>query len=131
MRTLATQMRLRRLLRVQADYQRRLTSEGDAAGPLAAAASARLLQLLEDVRATWTRESQGADLAGLRSYVSRSLAAMQASAAALAKPSTDPARLGAEFRDTGLPLVFFLRGLDDSEAPVLAELTGQSLPRSA
>jgi hypothetical protein len=130
MRTLATQMRLRRLLRVQADYQRRLTSEGHA-GPLAAAASARLLQLLEDVRTTWSRESQGAELAGLRSYVSRSLAAMQASAAALAKPGSDPARLGAEFRDTGLPLVFFLRGLDDSEAPVLAELAGQSRPRSA
>ena len=40
-------------------------------------------------------------------------------------------RLGVEFRDTGLPLVFFLRGLDDSEAPVLAELTGGGLRRSA
>src|SRR5437588_2908687 len=110
MRTLATQMRLRRLLRVQADYQQRLASSGDAE-PLAAA-SARLLQLVDDVRATWNRESQGAELDGLRGHVSRSLAAMQASAAAMARPSADVRRLGAEFRDAGLPLVFFLRGLD-------------------
>jgi hypothetical protein len=130
MRTLATQMRLRRLLRVQAEYQQRLLTE-DAVRPLAAAASARLLQLLQDVRTTWTRESDGVELAGLRSYVQRSFAAMDAAAAALPRPGADVARLGAELRDSGVPLVFFLRGLDDSEAPVVAELAGSSLRRSA
>jgi hypothetical protein len=130
MRTLATQMRLRRLLRAQAEYHQRLVTEG-AVGPLAAAASARLRQLLQDVRTTWARESQGAELAGLRSYVQRSFAAMEAAAAALARPGADVHRLGAELRDAGVPLVFFLRGLDDSEAPVLAELAGRSLRRSA
>jgi hypothetical protein len=130
MRTLATQMRLRRLLRTQAEYQQRLVAEGRA-GPLAAAASARLLQLLQDVRATWARESQGTDLAGLRPYVQRSFATMQAAAAAMARPGTDVARLGAELRDAGVPLVFCLRGLDGSEAPVLAEVAGVSLARSA
>jgi hypothetical protein len=132
MRTLATQMRLRRLLRVQAEYQERLLIEGPA-GPLAAAASARLLQLLHDVRATWARESQGVDLSGLRPHVQRTLAALEAAAAALAHPGADASRLGADLRDAGVPLVFFLRGLDDSGDPVLAELAGRAatLPRSA
>jgi len=132
MRTLATQMRLRRLLRVQAEYQQRLLTEGPV-GPLAAGASARLLQLIQDVRATWARESQGVDLAGLRPHVQRSLAAMEAAAAALAHPGEDVSRLGAELREAGVPLVFFLRGLDDSGDPVLAELAGRAatLPRSA
>jgi len=130
MRTLATQMRLRRLLRAQAEYQRRLVTEGWAA-PLGPAASARLLQLLEDVRVTWARESHGIELAGLRTYVQRCFAGMQAAAAALARPGADAARLSAELRDMGLPLVFFLRGLDDSAAPVLAELAADALPRSA
>lgn len=130
MRTLATQMRLRRLLRAQADYQRRLAVEREAR-PLAIAASARLLQLLQDVRNTWERESQGADLAGVRPYVQRTFAAMQASAAAIARPGADVRRLGAELREAGVPLVFFLRGLDDSAAPVLAELAGRGLARSA
>ena len=132
MRTLATQMRLRRLLRAQLEYQQRLLTEGSA-GQVAAAASARLLQLVQDVRGTWARESQGVDLAGLRSYVQRSLAAMEAAAAALAQPGADVSRLGADLRDAGVPLVFFLRGLDDSDAPVFAELAGQAsvLPRTA
>jgi len=132
MRTLATQMRLRRLLRVQAEYQQRLLTEGPV-GPLAAAASARLLQLLQDVRTTWARESQGVDLAGLRPHVQRSLAAMEAAAAALEHPGADVSRRGADLRDAGVPLVFFLRGLDDSGDPVLAELAGRgaTLPRSA
>jgi hypothetical protein len=132
MRTLATQMRLRRLLRAQAEYQQRLVTQGSV-GPLAAAASSRLLQLLQDVRVTWARESQGVDLAGLRSHVQRSFAAMEAAAAALAHPGADVSRLGADLRDAGVPLVFFLRGLDDSEAPVLAELAGRTaaLRRSA
>jgi len=130
MRTLATQMRLRRLLRAHAEYHERLVTER-LTGGLAAAASARLLQLLQDVRVTWARESQGVELAGLRTHVQRSFAAMEAAAAALARPGADVARLGAELRDVGVPLVFFLRGLDDSEAPVLAELAGRALPRSA
>jgi hypothetical protein len=132
MRTLATQMRLRRLLREQLEYQQRLLSEGSV-GPVAAAASARMLQLLQDVRGAWARESHGVDLGGLRGYMQRSLAAMEAAAAALAQPGADVSRLGADLRDAGVPLVFFLRGLDDSDALVLAELAGRAaaLPRTA
>jgi hypothetical protein len=121
MRTLATQMRLRRLLRTQADYQRRLAVERRGS-PLAGAASTRLLQLLEDVQVTWTRESQGVDLVGLRPYVQRSFATMRAAAAGMAAPGADALRLGVQLREAGLPLVFFLRGLDESATPVLEEL---------
>lgn len=130
MRTLATQMRLRRLLRTQADYHRRLVLE-DAPAQLAAAASVRLLELLRDVRSAWVKESGDLGVNDLQGYVTRSLVAMGAAAAAMATRGADLQRLNAEFRDAGLPLVFFLRGLDDSEDPVVAELTGQPLARSA
>jgi len=130
MRTLTTQLRLRRLLRTEGDYHRRLLEDSNV-GPLATAASARLLELLGDVRSAWQRESGELVLTDLQGYVTRSLAVMAASAAAMARPGADLPRLNAEFRDAGLPLVFFLRGLDDSDAPVVAELAGQPLARSA
>lgn len=130
MRTLQSQMRARRALRLEAEYLRRLAAEG--AGPdLARSAAARLLHVLQDVRAAWNQESAGADLAGLRGHVSRSLSVMEAAAAGLERPGADLADLSAQFRDAGVPLVFFLRGLDDSSEPVLAELTGSVLQRSA
>jgi hypothetical protein len=130
MRTLATQMRLRRLLRIQAEYQGRFAVES-ASGQLRAVASARLLRLLQDVRASWARESQGVELSGLRPFVHRWLATMEAAAAAIAQPGADVGRLCAELREAGVPLVLFLRGLEDSDAPVLAELAGRPLARSA
>jgi hypothetical protein len=130
MRTLQTQMRVRRALRVEAEYQRRLAAEGRSPD-LARAASARLLQVLQDIRMAWGQESAAADLAGLRSHVSRWLSAMEAAAAGLERPGADLADLSTRFRDAGVPLVFFLRGLDDSSEPVLAELTANILPRSA
>ncbi len=130
MRTLATQMRLRRLLRVQADFHRRLLEDGSG-GALASAAAARLLELVRDVRSAGGSESGELAVTGLQGYVTRSLAVMAASAAGMARPGADLARLSGEFRDAGLPLVFFLRGLDDSDAPVVAELTSQPLARSA
>jgi hypothetical protein len=130
MRTLQTQMRVRRALRVEAEYQRRLAAEGWNAD-LARAAAARLLHVLQDVRVAWNQESSAADLSGLRSHVSRWLAAMEAAAAGLERPGADLMDLSAQFRDAGVPLVFFLRGLDDSSEPVLAELAGGVLQRSA
>lgn len=130
MRTLQTQMRVRRALRVETEYRRRLSSEGYSAD-LARAGAARLLHVLRDVRAAWSHESAGSDLSGLRGHVSRWLSAMEAAAAGLERPGADLAGLSEQFRDAGVPLVFFLRGLDDSSDPVLAELTGSLLERSA
>ena len=129
MRTLTTQMRLRRLLRTQAGYAERLTGPGQTELP--AAMSARLLELVHDVRTTWERESGGVELAGLHGYVLRSLVGMEAAPPSVAVPGGDLGGRGAETRDAGLPLVFFLRGLDDSDDPVLAELARPPLRRSA
>jgi hypothetical protein len=130
MRTLQTQMRVRRALRVEAEYHRRLLAEGQEP-ELARAASARLLQVLRDVRAAWAQESAGADLSGLRGHISRWLSAMEAAAAGLERPGADLADLSERFWDAGVPLALFLRGLDDSSGPVLAELAGPALERSA
>jgi hypothetical protein len=56
---------------------------------------------------------------------------MEAAAAGFERPGADLAGLSEQFRAAGVPLVFFLRGLDDSSDPVLAELTGAALERSA
>jgi hypothetical protein len=123
-------MRVRRALRVEAEYHRRLRAEGPDT-ELAEAGAARLLHVLRDVRAAWSQESAGADLASLRGHVSRSLSAMEVAAAGLGRPGADVGDLSERFRDAGVPLVFFLRGLDDSSDPVLAELVGTALERSA
>jgi hypothetical protein len=132
MRTLATQLRLRRALRAEAELHRRLVGDDqlglDARRAASRAASARLLQLVRDVRSAWAAEAGGLTVDGLHGYVTRSMAAMAAAAAGLERPGADLLRLSAEFRDAGLPLVFFLRGLDDSEDPLLAELVRHSEP---
>ena len=127
MRTLQTQVRLRRLLRVQAEYERRLVEEAGGR-QLAEAASGRLLQLLRDVRASWAQESAGLELPGLRGHVTRSLATMEAAAAGLARPGADVGSLGERFREVGLPLVFFLRGMEDADEAALIELGGSGRP---
>ena len=58
------------------------------------------------------REAEDAELAGLGRHVRRSLAAMRAAVAQMTAPGVDLHRLHAELREAGLPLVFFLRGLD-------------------
>src|SRR5262249_57775882 len=103
MRPLTTHLRPRRLLRTQADYPRRLLDDGKG-GSLATAASARLLELLGDVRSAWQRESGELILTDLHGYVTRSLAGMGASAAALAPPGADLPRLNAQFPAAPLPL---------------------------
>jgi hypothetical protein len=123
-------MRVRRALRTEAEYVRRLLTEGQEP-ELAQAASARLLQVLRDVRAAWAHESAGVDLGALRTHVSRWLAAMEGAAAGLAQPGADVALLSERFSEAGVPLIVFLRGLDDSSAHVLAELAGPALARSA
>lgn len=120
MRTLGTQVRLRRLLRIEADYQHRLAAEA-APRELAEAAAARLLDQVAAVRATWLQESAGADLGELRGHVSRCLAAMDRAAAGLQLPGADHAGRLAELREAGMPLVFFLRGLESSDERALAE----------
>src|ERR671939_1941026 len=115
MRALGTQLRLRRLR---------------------AAGRARLLEMLQGLRETWRAEAAeslgGRELAGLRRHVSRSLSAMEAALAGLEQPGTSPERRSLEFQEAALPLVFFLRGLEElPERQVLEWLRPRPLQESA
>ena len=135
MRTLGTQVRLKRLLRIHADYLQRLAVEGAAPAPVAAAAATRLLEVIGDVRAAWAADLRAAapgEQAALRRHVSRALSSLEASAAALGRPGADARRLAADFRETAVPLVFFLRGLEETgDDALLAWLAPQPLGRTA
>lgn len=131
MRTLQTQLRLRRLLRSHAEYLERLRAE-PADAELARAAAARLRQLIEDVRGAWLAESAGGGPEPLRRHVSRTLTALESAAAELRRPNTDLEWLGERFRESAAPLLFFLRGLEDAPDDQLrAWLAPQPLSRSA
>ena len=126
MRTLATQMMLRRLIRVHGEYVRRLKAE-PLERELPEALRARLLELVGTVRQAWARESAAAGPAGtelLDRHVRRSLIAVEAAVAVIGASIQDLQRIEAEFNQAALPLVFFLRGLDGSpQSPALAELS--------
>ena len=115
MRTLATQLRLRRLLRSHSEYMSRLALE-PGNSELARFASRRLRDMLGEVRTAWANDSAGGDerdLEALRRHVSRTLATAEASLAELQRPNTDWDWLAAQFRESAAPLLFFLRGLEE------------------
>jgi hypothetical protein len=135
MRTLMTQMRLRRVLRVHDELLERLQAEvgGPDAQAAAQAGSRRLLELLRGVRSAWevdVAEASGADLALLDAHVRRSLRSLEAAAAALGRPRQRD-WLGRQFRETALPLLLCLRGLEDVSEPALGGAVGPVLARSA
>src|SRR5919199_4449334 len=135
MRALGTQLRLRRLLRAYGDYLERL-SAGPEDRRLRAAGRARLLEMLQGLRESWRAEAAeslgGRELAGLRRHVSRSLSAMEAALAGLEQPGSSPERRSLEFQEAALPLVFFLRGLEElPERQVLGWLRPRPLQESA
>lgn len=130
MRTLLTQMRVKRLIRLHAESVRRLKNLPAASRQ---AAVRRLLQALEDVRTAWQAESEaGVRLSGLQRHMTRGLAAAGAAIASLERPGANLVALDAEFREAVLPLLFFLRGLEDCrEEALVAWLEPQPLRQSA
>jgi hypothetical protein len=117
MRTLGIQVRLRRLLRVQAEAADRLGADPSNRA-LAAAAVARLLGVCAEVRQAWALESAGAgkaegELSTVQRSVTRSLSAIEALVVQLERPGTDVRRISAELQDTVVPLVYMLRGLEE------------------
>jgi hypothetical protein len=117
MRTLGIQVRLRRLLRVQAEAAARLAAE-PANRELALAAVAGLLRVCTDIREAWRLESapvsgaQG-ELSVVQRSVARALSAIEALVAELQLPGSDVARISAELQDTVVPLIYVLRGLEE------------------
>jgi len=116
MRTLAVQVKLRRLIRAFGEAQARLGSE-----PLerrvAGSVVARLLELASDVRDTWRRESLAGPLEpALDSYVAQALRAADFAIAGLDQAGADLELLRSDFDSAALPLEVFMRGLDAEPA---------------
>lgn len=137
MRTLGTEMRLRRLIRQHGALVGRLRLEpGDP--ELAAAVERRLRALLSDVRAAWAADLRAAvaaagpaEFALLDGYVNRSLRALEASLVELGRPSNQLDWLAQRFRATAVPLLVFLRGLEETPAELLGAWAAPALAESA
>ena len=119
MRTLATQVRLRRLIRTSAQDWSRLASD-----PLerarAGSVADRLLELAGEVREAWRRESLPGAPGGLEGalgrYVAASLRSVELAIAGLQQRGADLELLRGDFEAAALPLEIFLRGLDAEPA---------------
>lgn len=112
MRSLQTQVRLRRLLRVYTDYSDRLVdSPGDSL--LAAAARTKLFDLAGQLHEAWADDSATVSVPAIRRHVARTLAAVDQAIASLGKPSSNPRSLAEDLQEAALPLLLMLRGMED------------------
>lgn len=116
MRTLGTQVRLRRLDRAFSEALERLISD-PAERQMVGLIASKLLELASDVRESWRRESlmsRPAD--ALNAYVQEWLRTAEFAIAALPQAGADLELLGRDFEGAVLPLEVFLRGLDSEPA---------------
>jgi len=116
MRTLATQVKLRRLIRTSAEAWLRLETD-----PLERARAGntvdRLMELAGEVRDAWGREGQAAALEEpLERYVADSMRSAELAIAGLQQTGADLRLLRDDFEAATLPLEVFLRGLDAEPA---------------
>src|SRR5579864_3172474 len=116
MRTLATQVKLRRLVRTSAEAWNRLASD-----PLERARAGstvdRLLGLAAEVREAWRHEAAVESLdEPLERYVSESLRSGELAISGLQQAGADLELLREDFEVAALPLEVFLRGLDAEPA---------------
>src|SRR5689334_6449664 len=116
MRTLSTQVRLRRLIRAFAEAVERLRS-----GPFdrvpASSTVERLQELATGVREAWEREAAlSRPEAALERFAEGSLRTIELAIAGLAQRGADLGLLEQDFEDAALPLELFLRGLDAQPA---------------
>ena len=135
MRTLGTQVRLRRLLRQHGEAVDRLrATPGDL--EVASAARRRLLDLVSDVRSAWVADVAAVTVAELPvfdSHMRRSLRALEASVAEYDRaPSDERLRwLAGQFHATAVPLLLFLRGLEETPEDLLEGWLAPVLAKSA
>jgi hypothetical protein len=112
MRTLSTQVRLRRLVRAFGEVMDRLRSE-PAEGQLILSGAWRLQDLAAGVRSAWASErAAGRPERSLERYVDDSLRTVELAIAGVAQEGADLELLQRDFEDAALPLEVFLRGLD-------------------
>src|SRR5579859_2923771 len=118
MRTLGTQVRLRRLIRAVSESVDRLVSE-PAEIEMANAVAARLLELVDATVASWRSErlAEGSGPAAFDRYVNGAFDTIRFAVAGLGQRGADVRLLATDFAEAALPLEVFLKGLD--HAPVL------------
>lgn len=131
MRTLQTQVRLRRLLRVYSGYAARLAgSPGDI--PLAEAARTKLFDHAGQVHDAWAGDSATVPIPAIRRHVSAVLTAIDQAIASLGRRNTDPELLADQLRDAAVPLLLMLRGMEDvADGQVLDWLGTGDLAKTA
>jgi hypothetical protein len=120
MRTLATQVKLRRLIRAFGEAHGRLVSEPVDRRTVGSIV-ARLLELSADLRDTWRQEGRVRPLEAppegpLARYVKESLRTVELAIAGLGQAGADLELLRGDFESAALPLEMFLRGLDAEPA---------------
>jgi len=131
MRSLQTQVRLRRLLRVFTDYSERLAnSPGDAA--LASAARRKLFELAGHLHDAWAVDTATVAVPAIRRHVARTLGAVDQAIASLGRHSADPRGLAEDLQESALPLLLMLRGMEDvADRQVLDWLGVSGLAKTA
>jgi hypothetical protein len=110
MRTLATQVKLRRLIRAFGEARSRLATEPLERRVVGSVVD-RLVELAADVQTAWRREA-GSVEAALARYVAESLRTAELASAGLGQAGADLDLLREDFEAAALPLEVFLRGLD-------------------
>jgi len=115
MRTLATQVKLRRLIRAFAEARLRMMSEP--ADRRIVGSTVDRLELAGDLRESWRRENALRPLeAPLERYVKESLRTIELAVAGRRQAGADLELLRGDFESAALPLEVFLRGLDAEPA---------------
>ena len=117
MRTLATQVKLRRLVRTSAEAWNRLASDPREL-VFAGSTVDRLLRLAGEVRDAWSREAAAGEPLDvpLGRYVDQSLRSAELALVGLQQAGADLELLRDDFESAVLPLEIFLRGLDAEPA---------------
>jgi hypothetical protein len=116
MRTLATQVKLRRLIRTFGEAAEKLGSD-PFQRQMAGSVVDRLLGLATEVRESWLRESLATPQApALDGYVKEALRTAGFAIAGLQQAGADLELLRGDFESAALPLEVFLRGLDGEPA---------------
>ena len=117
MRTLATQVKLRRLVRTATEAWSRLASDPREL-TFAGSTVDRLLGLAGEVRDAWRREAAAGEPLDepLGRYVDQAMRSAELALAGLQQAGADLELLRDDFESAVLPLEVFLRGLDAQPA---------------
>ena len=116
MRTLSTQVKLRRLVRSTSDAFSRLRWQ-PAERSLAGSMADRLLELAAEVRESWAQEAvSGRPGEALSAFVAESMRMAELAISGMAQEGSDLGLLQQDFDRAAQPLEVFLRGLDPEPA---------------